>query len=173
MDIPATDETETKQMLRLAGERKRETARAMTVEIAQELADYARQYNMTIAMENLLLPQENAHTALDLRDMILRCKRDNVRALFDCGHAHRVGADQGDFIRTLGNLVCHVHLNDNDGTCDLHQQIGEGTIDFDAVFVALREIGYQGALVMETSYRDSDDLLESSRLLNHYLKAGE
>lgn len=169
MDIPQTDETPTKRMLQRAGEKKREAARCYTVEIAQEVADYCAQYGMTVALENLLLPQEIAHTAEDLRDIVLRCKRDNVRALYDCGHSHRVGAAQAPYIHTLGELICHVHINDNDGTCDLHQQMGEGTIDYADMFEALHEVGYSGALVMETSYADSEDLLESARMMDKFI----
>ena len=172
MDIPDTTETPVKKALRRAGEQKREQARALTVEIAQELAEYSSQYGMTVALENLLLPQEVAHEAQDLRDLVVRCGRDNIRALYDCGHSHRVGASQGEYIRTLGGLICHVHLNDNDRTCDLHQQMGEGTIDYGEMFAALGEVGYQGVLVMETSYHDSTDLLQSSAMLDAYLQRG-
>lgn len=170
MDIPETSETAVKRMLIAEGERKRESARRMTVEIVQETAEYAEQYGMTIVLENLLLPQEIAHTAEDLKNLVDRCERENVKALFDCGHAHRVGADIPAFIRTLGSRIAHVHLNDNDGTCDLHLQMGEGTIPFGPLFSALLEAGYRGALVMETSYRDSGELLKSSALLDNYLK---
>ena len=170
MDIPATAETPTKQMLQRAGAQKRETARRYTVEIAQELAEYCAPMGMTLALENLLLPQEIAHSAEDLRDLVLRCDRPNIRALFDCGHAHRVGAAQGPYIRTLGELICHVHLNDNDGTCDLHQQLGEGSIQYPELFSALRETGYKGALVMETDYHSSADLFQSATILDGYLR---
>ena len=170
MDIPASADSETKKRLIAAGERKKDAARRMTAEVVSEVADYAKQYHMTIALENLLLPQEVAHTAEDLKNIVDSCGQENVKALFDCGHAHRVKADVGDFVRTLGNRICHVHINDNDTTCDLHAQMGEGTIPYARMFQALREIHYEGALVMETDYKGVDDLLTSSDILDRYLK---
>lgn len=169
MDIPTVADTEVKRELIAAGERKKNAARQMTIEVVSEIAEYAAQYDMTIALENLLLPQEVAHSAEDLRSLVDGCHRENVRALFDCGHAHRVKAPVGDFVRTLGNRICHVHINDNDTTCDLHAQMGEGSIPYADMFQALREINYKGALVMETDYDSIGDLLRSSSILDQYL----
>lgn len=86
-------------------------------------------------------------------------------ALFDCGHAHRCRLDSADFVRRLGDRLAHVHVNDNDGSCDLHLQIGDGTIDFESMFAALHEVEFDVAVVVETSYRSADDLRTSAERL--------
>lgn len=173
MDIPGTDETPVKRMLIAEGEHKRDTACALTAGVVADVAAYAAERGMTIALENLLLPQEIAHTAADLAALVDRCDAANVRALFDCGHAHRVGADVAAYVRALGGRIAHVHLNDNDGTCDLHQQLGEGGIPFGPMCRALREVGYAGAWVMETSYRSPAELARSAELLDAYWEKGD
>jgi len=170
MDIPITDETKVKKNLILEGKRKEEDARDLSVSIIQEIADYAKKYEMIIAIENLLLPQEIVHTALELKEIVKLCNRENVKALYDCGHAYRVNQNVSDFIRILDKDLCHVHLNDNDGTCDLHLQLKEGKIPFDEIFKALAEINYKGALVVETDYKgDDEELAKAADIIDAYL----
>jgi len=44
----------------------------------------------------------------------------------DVGHAHLNACLPG----FLGQTLAHVHLHDNDGKADTHDQVGKGTIDF-------------------------------------------
>jgi len=65
------------------------------------------------------------------------------------------------FIRRLGNRIGHVHVSDNDGSADMHLQVGKGTIDWDDVVSALKESSYGGWITIE-SY---DGVAESLRIL--------
>lgn len=172
-DPPNSDESEVKRQLLKELHNKKAKARDLTVSILKEIADYAKKYDMIIAVENLLLPQEICYHAAELNEIIRLCDRPNVKALYDCGHAHRVQADVGDFVYELKDNLCHIHFNDNDGTCDLHLQMHEGNIDYHKIFEALDEIDYTGAIVMETSYKNADELIKSSEILDNYLKRGE
>ena len=169
-DPPATDETEVKKMLRAELINKKKNARDLSVSVIKEIAEYAKQYNITIAVENLLLPQEICYKAEELNEIVALCDMDNVKALYDCGHAHRVKEDVGEFVKILGKNLCHVHFNDNDSTCDLHLQLKEGNIDYESIFKSLYEINYHGAIIMETSYKNADDLIISSNILDEYMK---
>lgn len=173
-DPPASDESGVKKHLLNELHNKKRKARDLTVSILKEVADYAKNYDMTIAVENLLLPQEICYQASELNEIIRLCNCENVKALYDCGHAHRVHEDVGNFVYELGRNLCHIHFNDNDGTCDLHMQMHEGNIDYNKIFKALDDINYNGAIVMETSYKSVDELIRSSEILDEYLnKRGE
>jgi sugar phosphate isomerase/epimerase len=158
MDVPGTGDTPVKAMLQEAAERKKERARQLTAEALRELAPRAAKLGMTLALENVLLPQEVVYTAGELARLVLQVDHPSVRATFDAGHAHRRGLDPAACIRELSQLMCHVHLNDNDGTCDLHLPPGEGMIDFVSIFRAMEESGYSGAVVAETIYQTREDL---------------
>ena len=54
-----------------------------------------------------------------------------------------------DVIRTVGDRVKVLHLNDNDTLTDQHKMPFSGTVDWDDVFDALDEIGYDGVYNME------------------------
>ncbi len=170
MDVPSTNETPVKQHLQEAGKKKKINARNLTVSLIQEVADYAEENGMIIAVENLLLPQEIAYGAYELNEIITLIDRVNVKALYDCGHAYRTNQDVGEFIDILGENLCHVHLNDNDGTCDLHLQLEDGNIEYNKIFEALNRIDYKGALIVETNYKDYTDLILSAQIIDKYLK---
>lgn len=67
-----------------------------------------------------------------------------VFANFDVGHSHVVGEDIGACIRKLGPLIRNIHLEDIRGRVHAHKLFGDGDVDFDSVFQALRDIGYRG-----------------------------
>ncbi|UKD57048.1 sugar phosphate isomerase/epimerase [Amycolatopsis sp. FU40] len=100
---------------------------------------------------------------------------DEVRRLFSCSRigfcpdtAHLVagGGDPAQLIREHRDRVRHVHLKDvRDGR---FLPLGQGEVDFDDVFAALREIGYDGWLFVELDYYDGDPA-EAARISKSYL----
>ncbi|WP_417254251.1 sugar phosphate isomerase/epimerase family protein [Celeribacter sp.] len=79
---------------------------------------------------------------------------DAIRLSVDTGHAHyahgSTGARPADvFIRSAGEMLGHVHLQDVDGFADRHWAIGEGTIRWHEVFRALSQIEADPHLILE------------------------
>ncbi len=74
---------------------------------------------------------------------------------YDTGNARGRGID------LLGPLIRSVHLKDVDDQ-GRNVPLGEGTVDFEEVFTALRAAGYDGDLVLETP-RPVGDRLEWAR----------
>jgi sugar phosphate isomerase/epimerase len=151
--------------VREAAQAKKGRARDLTIAALDELADRVRGTGAVLAVENVLLPQEIVYTAQELLSLVRDVGRPEVKALFDCGHAHCRGQDLAAFARTVAPELCLVHVNDNDGACDLHQQVGEGTIAYGPVFAALADSGYRGAVVLETVYASEEELRKGARLL--------
>jgi sugar phosphate isomerase/epimerase len=52
-------------------------------------------------------------------------------------------------MRQLGDLVGMIHAKDTD-----RKRLGEGKVDFKGVDAAIREIGYDGYIVLETPVGD-------------------
>ncbi len=152
-----------------AADRRKESARRLTTGALAELLPDAERLGIRLCVENVLLPEETVYTADQLLEALDATGDLRTGALFDCGHAHRCGLDSADFVRRLGNRLAHVHVNDNDGSCDLHLQIGHGTIDFESMFAALRDIAFDGAVVVETSYQSVDDLKVSAEELTRLM----
>lgn len=58
----------------------------------------------------------------------------------------------GEFIRLMGDNVEFLHLHDNTGYIDQHRPLCSGTIDWNDVFKALKEIGFSGNYNSEVSF---------------------
>jgi sugar phosphate isomerase/epimerase len=168
MDIPGKDETAYERFLLGVVEKKKTRARALTIEALREIADYAAEYDMVLALENVLLPTEIAYTPTHLLSIIQDVDKDNLKALVDVGHAHRCGIAADAFIREVGAQLGHVHLTDTDGSCDLHLNLGEGTIDFTAVGAALQEVHYTGVVIVESAYKSVEDLIDNHTVIRHF-----
>lgn len=94
----------------------------------------------------IMIEQEPEHvirSAGQLADLG-RAFPGEVFANFDVGHSHVLGEDVAARIRELGPLLCNIHLEDIRGRVHQHLLYGDGDMDFDAVFLALRDIGYRG-----------------------------
>ncbi|POF28497.1 sugar phosphate isomerase/epimerase family protein [Roseibium marinum] len=77
-----------------------------------------------------------------------------VRISIDTGHAHyahgSTGAPPVDYyVKAAGNNLAHIHLQDADGYADRHWTLGEGTVNWHAVFAALGKLTSTPRLIVE------------------------
>ena len=85
-------------------------------------------------------------------DMLDRLKRDNLRICLDTGHAAIFeGAAVADAVRRIGPMLEAVHIHDNMGKEDEHLIPGDGIIDWDDFAKALKEIGFDKVISIESS----------------------
>ncbi len=69
---------------------------------------------------------------------------------FDSGHATICSSDVGRAIKTLKNNIKVLHLHEVDGYNDSHSMpLINGVTDWERLFVALKEIGYNGTINFE------------------------
>lgn len=86
----------------------------------------------------------------------------------DTGHSNKAQRFNGnpsaaDVIRMLGSNISVLHLNDNDSIADQHKIPLSGNIDWNDVFDALDEVGYQGVYNMEVDLRwYGEELMQDS-----------
>lgn len=113
----------------------------------RRLGEEARKLGIDLAVENV-----------GFRDCALFDQEEFVRlfeeiptisALLDVGHAHINGWNSAELIRRLGPRLSAVHLHDNDGLSDLHQPVGDGTIEWDPVWEALRSLNHPFRAILE------------------------
>lgn len=130
----------------------------------EELVALAEPLGITIAFENIACPASALFTQeeyLHALDGIPSC----VQFLLDVGHAHCNHWDIPGVIDGIGERLCGFHLHDNDGTGDLHLPIGEGTIDWEPVFGAMRELPEDVLYVMEYAAKTPLNELEKGKRL--------
>ncbi len=73
---------------------------------------------------------------------------------FNVIHANQLEEGWGPMLRQFADRIREVRLADNRGFQEEHLAPGQGHIDFPAVFSALRDIGFQGPLLLAFSGRE-------------------
>ena len=89
--------------------------------------------------------------------------------ILDVAHVHAGKEYLALVIPKLGSLIKLVHLSDNDGTNAYHQSPGQGSIDFPAVIHSLKNIGYDGNIVVDTS--GVEDIVEEAIKARNYYQS--
>jgi sugar phosphate isomerase/epimerase len=90
-----------------------------------------------------------------LIDLVASFDSPLVRVSIDVGHAFIMhqdgGASPDEWIANAGELLGHLHLQDNNGHADYHWAVGDGEINWRAVFWALRHNPAQPRLILEVA----------------------
>lgn len=113
-----------------------------------ELIQVCKGRGITIAFENIASPsmalftQEEYIHALDGIDPC-------VKFLLDVGHAHFNHWNIPAVIDRIGDRLCAFHLHDNNGSGDSHLPMGQGSIEWNDVFAAMRQLPKDVVYVME------------------------
>ena len=95
-------------------------------------------------------------------ELVKSFESDYVRASIDVGHVfinQQLGAPPPDYwIRHAGSSLGHVHLQDSDGYADRHWVLGDGMINFKAIFEALSTLDQNPRLIIEVIDKGSSIL---------------
>lgn len=130
------------------------------------MAEYAESKNVLLLLENLnwepVLAEVNYMPVSPAECMHFFNQIDSpaLRWSFTANHAHFLpGVGIDNFIDAVDFSLCReVRLADNNGFYELHQQPGEGTIDFGAMFKKIEGLGYKGHYT--NGFGSLDDMLE-------------
>jgi len=85
----------------------------------------------------------------ELREWIDRLSWPGLGANLDIGHSQVIGESIPGVVRMLGDRIWNLHVEDIPGRKHYHMIPGEGTLDWNALIKALREIGYDRFLTVE------------------------
>ena len=125
------------------------------IEKLQILAEYIKNKEITVCLENLrpLSPEETElvdRSADDLLYIIERIGSSKFGICLDTGHLNLTDKNQREFILKAGDKLKALHIADNDGNTDQHlMPFNRGTVDFPEIIKALKEIKYNGIFNLE------------------------
>ena len=126
---------------------------AWTAEGLHTLAEYAVVRGVKIVLEPMSHFRTHVvNTAAQMMRLITLADHANLYALFDTYHALTEERDYAAALHTLAPRLWCVHTCENDRGVP-----GGGLVPWDAVFDALRAIGYAGPLTMEAYNSSLDD----------------
>jgi D-psicose/D-tagatose/L-ribulose 3-epimerase len=111
-----------------------------------ELARIAADHGVRVAIEPLnRFETYFLNTAADTCQLIGEIGSDNLGVQLDTFHANIEEKSLAATIRQCGPRLMHVHVSENDRGIP-----GTGHVDWDGMFAALRETGYDGWIVVES-----------------------
>ncbi len=111
-------------------------------QILERVCEHARQRQITIALEN-------GGSFAQMEYIVQLTEALDCGICVDTGHANLGNLGAARAIRMAGKRLATTHLQDNWGKMDDHRPPGTGMIDWFDVFHALKEVSYEGVLMLE------------------------
>jgi D-psicose/D-tagatose/L-ribulose 3-epimerase len=138
-------------------------------DVLREAAEHAKQAKLTLAIEYLnRFECYFLNTAAGARELVQMVNHPNFRTMYDSFHAHIEEKDSAAAIRTVAPVLAHVHISENDrGTP------GTGQVNWDATFDTLKQVGYDGWMVIEAFGRALPDLAAATRIWRDLFPSAE
>ncbi len=115
----------------------------------QALAPHAERAGVTLALESV--GRTHPQSVARFRELLAAVASPAVGVYFDVGNAYGQGFDPAADLLALGAHVRQIHIKEPNRI----PLLGEGPLDFAAIFAAIRAIGYDGWLVLETAPGDN------------------
>lgn len=135
------------------------------IENVKILADYC--YPQFLMIENMPFDNELGYSPDEIKYIIEKSKRSNVKFIFDFGHANVSEYEIEEYINKLKGYLMHLHISDNDRSTDQHKPIGTGNIDYKNIFKLISF--YHELYCLEIIYKDSNDLRKYAKDLDDVL----
>ena len=144
---------------RIVPEEQKRQERAWCVENLREAGKVAGDHGVIIGLEPLNRFETDMINTVDQAIALVdETGTEHIRILLDTFHANIEEKNIPDAIRRIGKkLLCHIQGNESDrGTP------GTGHLDWQGINAALAEIGYEGAIVLETFGAPSKELARAA-----------
>lgn len=121
-----------------------ETGTQRWIEMMADLAPHAAAHGVVLCLENV--GRGYGKSAAELAHMVDTVQSPGLQVYYDVGNALAFGNDPVAEIEFLGRRIGEVHIKERDA--DL---LGEGIVPIPECLAALRELGYDDWLVLETA----------------------
>ena len=124
-------------------------------EQTEKCLEYATNKKITLGLEHV--PFGFLKTGLELKEFYDTIPKSNYfKIVYDTANANIVEKSE-DGLRDVAENLGLVHMVDNNGKQWAHQPLGEGSVNFEAVVQTLKEITYDGHIIIEHIRSDSPD----------------
>ncbi len=115
----------------------------------QRIADLAEKYDINLSLETDLNP-------INFSQLLSELKSSKFTVNYDTGNSASLGYNVTEEFSAYGNRITDIHIKDRkyEGGPVM---LGEGNVDFESFFDALKNICYDGLIIMQ-AYRDDEGL---------------
>ncbi|MGQ9732205.1 MAG: sugar phosphate isomerase/epimerase family protein [Candidatus Zipacnadales bacterium] len=140
----------------------REDGITWAVDNLARLADFAESLGVKLGFENHYRDRrwtrhDFAHRTEEYLAIFERLRDTAVGVNFDTSNQLMTGRDPLEVLEVVKHKVWHVHASDRRRGEYTHTVIGEGAVDFDAIFTCLAAIGYTGYISIEDGQLEGDE----------------
>jgi sugar phosphate isomerase/epimerase len=123
----------------------------INLEFMSRLAEVGREYGVTVCFENMPFRELPLSPVSEILRMVKAVNSDFFGVCLDTGHCAVLGHSPADGVRLVGKKhLKALHVHDNGGERDSHWLPGTGVIDWSDFSASLKEIGFEGAVSIET-----------------------
>lgn len=132
------------------------------------LLDAADEFGVTVGQENISYCKSGS---LDFLKRLREECGERTKYVLDLKQARRSGLSALEILDELGKDVIHVHVSDADGKSDC-LPVGAGTENLALIVNRLKELGFDGALLIElyrSNYSEYEELAEGVKRLEKLL----
>jgi len=131
---------------------KTEQTRAANVSFFKELLKVADEVGVTICLENMPFPDFSLSTPEEIMSIVREINHPNFKMCLDTGHLTVFeGWTPARAMREYHRDIATLHVHDNDGKSDTHRCVYYGVIDWSDFGNAIKEVGWDGVISLETS----------------------
>jgi len=111
----------------------------------KEVAEYAEQCGVTLGLEAVnRFECYLLNTTTELARFARAVDHPRCRVMYDTFHTHIEEKSIPDAIRACADVLAHVHISENDRSTP-----GQGNVRWPETFDTLKEVGYDGWLMIE------------------------
>lgn len=153
----------------MTGRRRTEDEWAWAVDGLQAAAMWGRDLGVTLCVEPLnRFETYFLNTLEDAARLVCDVGASNVRIHFDTFHANIEERRPADSLRAVAKELGHVHISENDRGIP-----GTGHNDWRGVFSALKEIGYNGWMTIESFAQHEPELAAAAAIWRDLAPSGD
>ena len=117
-----------------------------SIDVLRDVANVAEDHDVVCSVEVVnRFEQYMLNTAEEARSFVERVDSPNVGIMLDTFHMNIEEDDMADAIETAGEHLTHFHLGEN----NRRPPMADGNLPWNEIGEALREIDYDGPVVME------------------------
>jgi D-psicose/D-tagatose/L-ribulose 3-epimerase len=129
-------------------------------DVLRQSAEFGRQHNVMLTIEYLnRFECYFLTTAAQAKELVQGVNHPNFRTMYDTFHANIEEKSPAGAIKDLAGNFVHVHISESDRGIP-----GTGMVHWEETFRALRQVRYDGWLVIEAFGRALPDLAAATRV---------
>ena len=132
-------------------ELSKENVYDITAERFLKLLPFAKNEGVILCIENMPFRKMHSFSTIEeIKNIVERVNDPYMKVCFDTGHCFYIGEDHYNAVKLLGGKIACLHVHDDIHRQDRHLMPFQGEINWYGFTKALKEIGFNGCLSLET-----------------------